>query len=189
MGQRIVILFSMNKSIIIIFLFSVLISCSKSEDSLINPDGITDHEITSHSNNRVSSLLMTKSEYRDWVNNDEFRNSERRKSLTNDLYKKYADKYDFIFFILNEPSIPENLSYYGMLVGVSNNIQGTGQEIYDYSLDYGSNGKLKAVMQLTGLEYLRNGPALHELAHNWANFGIDTHYINCLLYTSDAADD
>ncbi len=178
MGQRIVILFSMNKSIIIIFLFSVLISCSKSEDSLINPDGITDHEITSHSNNRVSSLLMTKSEYRDWVNNDEFRNSERRKSLTNDLYKKYADKYDFIFFILNEPSIPENLSYYGMLVGVSNNIQGTGQEIYDYSLDYGSNGKLKAVMQLTGLEYLRNGPALHELAHNWANFGIDTHYIN-----------
>ena len=50
----------MNKSIIIIFLFSVLISCSKSEDSLINPDGITDHEITSHSNNRVSSLLMTK---------------------------------------------------------------------------------------------------------------------------------
>ena len=36
MGQRIVILFSMNKSIIIIFLFSVLISCSKSEDSLYN---------------------------------------------------------------------------------------------------------------------------------------------------------
>ena len=90
----------MNKSIIIIFLFSVLISCSKSEDSLINPDGITDHEITSHSNNRVSSLLMTKSEYRDWVNNDEFRNSERRKSLTNDLYKKYAD-FAKTFFIEN----------------------------------------------------------------------------------------
>lgn len=162
--------------IIGLFLFSI--SCSKDEDNLNYPNEKTDHEITLHSNNRVSSLLMSNSEYKDWVNNDGFSNSEKRKAITNDIYKKFPDKYDFIFFVLNEPDIPENINYYGKLIGVSNNIEGTGQSIYDYSYDYGSEGKLKSVMQLSGLEYLRSGPALHELAHNWANFGIETHYIN-----------
>ena len=168
----------MKNLFIYILLTVILISCSKDGESLVDPDALTDHEIIAHSNNRVSSLLMTKNEYKNWVDNDEFTNSEKRTSLTNDIYKKYADKYDFIFFILNEPSIPENLSYYGKLIGVSNNVEGTGQGIYDYSTQYGSSGKLKAIMQLTGLEYLRGGPALHELAHNWANFGIDSHYID-----------
>ena len=108
-----------------ILLIAILISCSKDGDSLVDPDALTDHEIIAHQNNRVSSLLMSKSEYRNWVDNDEFTNSEKRTALTNDIYKKYADKYDFIFFILNEPNIPENLSYYGKLIGVSNNVEGT----------------------------------------------------------------
>ena len=33
-------------------------------------------------------------------------------------------------------------------------------------------------MQLTGLEYLKYGPALHELAHQWANFALPTHSVN-----------
>ena len=162
----------------IISLFLFFISCSKDEDDLNYPNEKTDHEITLHFNNRVTSLLMSNSEYKDWVNNDEFSNSEKRKAITNDIYKKFPDKYDFIFFVLNEPGIPESMNYYGKLIGVSNNIEGTGQSIYDYSSDYGSEGKLKSIMQLSGLEFLRSGPALHELAHNWANFGIETHYIN-----------
>ncbi len=161
-----------------ICLFIITLSCSKDEDDLNYPNEKTDHEITLHPNNRVTSLLMGDSEYRDWIKNDGFSNSLTRKAITNDLYKKFPDKYDFIFFVLNEPDIPESLNYYGKLVGVSNNVEGTGQDIYDYSSDYGSGGKLKSVMQLSGLEFLRSGPALHELAHNWANFGIETHYIN-----------
>ena len=33
-------------------------------------------------------------------------------------------------------------------------------------------------MQLTGLEYLKYGPALHELAHQWANFALPTHFVD-----------
>jgi hypothetical protein len=31
---------------------------------------------------------------------------------------------------------------------------------------------------LTGLEYLKYGPALHELAHQWANFALPTHSVD-----------
>ena len=31
---------------------------------------------------------------------------------------------------------------------------------------------------MTGLEYLKYGPALHELAHQWANFALPTHSVS-----------
>ena len=49
---------------------------------------------------------------------------------------------------------------------------------FNYSSEYGSSDRLKAVIQLTGLEYLKYGPSLHELAHQWANFALPTHSVN-----------
>jgi hypothetical protein len=159
------------------YLFIVLLvlfwSC---EDEVPFEDTL--HEFELHSNNRVSSLLMTESEYSSWVNNDGFTDGSLRLELIKDVFKKFPDKYDFIFFVLNEPSIPSSLFYYGKLIGVSNDVQGIGNYIYDYTSDYSSSGKLKAVMQLTGLEYLKYGPALHELAHQWANFALPTHSVD-----------
>jgi len=160
------------KFLIPIFLI-LFLSC---EDKVDNLDTIFDY--TLHKNNRVASLKMSDSDYDSWVNEDGFTDIESRVRVVNDLYIVFQDKYDFIFFILNEPSIPENLFYYGRLVGVSNSVQGLGFQSYDNSLQYGSDGKLKAVMQLTGLEYLKYGPALHELAHQWANFALPTHSVN-----------
>jgi len=161
--------------ILIMLVLLIFVAC---EDEAPSDADNTIHEFELHSNNRVSSLLMTESEYSDWINNDGFTDSGMRIPLINDVYNKFPDEYDFIFFVLNEPSIPANLYYYGMLIGVSNNVQGIGKSIYDYSSDYGSSGKLKAVMQLTGLEYLKYGPALHELAHQWANFALPTHSVD-----------
>jgi len=152
------------------------ISCE--DDKLSNEDQDTLYRYELHSNNRVSSLLMSESEYNNWVNNDGFSDSNIRLPLVQDVYKKFSDTYDFIFFVLNEPSIPSSLYYYGRLIGVSNNVEGIGKSIYDYSSDYGSSGKLKAVMQLTGLEYIKYGPALHEIAHQWANFALPTHSVD-----------
>tara|TARA_B110000046_G_scaffold179263_1_gene208251 strand:- start:4116 stop:5024 length:909 start_codon:yes stop_codon:yes gene_type:complete len=121
---------------------------------------------------------MSTTEYADWISNDDFRQGAVRNLIFEDIYKKFPDEYDFIFLVLNEPGIPQGMGYYGMLIGVSNAIEGTGQGIYDYSSDYGSDGKLKAVMQLTGLSYLQSGPSLHELMHNWGNFGFESHSVN-----------
>ena len=160
------------KNIIPVFLL-LFFSCN---DKDVNSDTVFDY--TLHTNNRVASLKMSSSDYDSWINEDGFANTESRLKVVNDLYNVFEDQYDFIFFILNEPSIPENLFYYGKLIGISNSVQGLGFLPYDNSLQYGSNGKLKAVIQLTGLEYLKYGPALHELAHQWANFALSTHSVD-----------
>jgi len=67
------------------------------------------YEYELHSNNRVSSLLMSESEYSNWVSNDGFSDGSIRLPLINDVYNKFPDKYDFIFFVLNEPEIPSSL--------------------------------------------------------------------------------
>jgi len=162
--------------LLIILPLLIWIACEDEKSSNSDEDTLYEYEL--HSNNRVSSLLMTESEYINWVSNDGFSDDGIRLPLINDVYNKFSDKYDFIFFVLNEPSIPSSLFYYGKLIGVSNNVQGIGSNSYDYTSDYGSSGKLKAVMQLTGLEYLKYGPALHELAHQWANYALPTHSVD-----------
>lgn len=164
----------MKKLINIILITFLFLSCK--DDDKVNPDS----KFETHTNKRVSSLLMSKNDYSDWVNNDGFSDSEKRKTLIKDIYTKFSDKYDFIFLILNESTKPSNLKYYGKLIGVSNKVTGIGLNAYDNSATYGSSGKLKSVMQLCALEYLRNGPSLHELMHNWANFGIETHAVDAL---------
>ena len=164
----------MKKYLLLISLLGFY-SC-ENESSDNNYDTI--HEFELHSNNRVSSLLMSASEYDEWVNNDGFSNTSLRTGLVQDIYQRFDDDYDFIILLLNEPSIPENLSYYGRLIGVSNSIGGIGLNSYNFSSEYGSSGKLKALIQMTGLEYLKYGPALHELAHQWANFALPTHSVS-----------
>ena len=167
-----------NRIVIFSFLL-LLVTCNSADDEVLPyPDGETIHEFELHSNNRVSSLLMTNSEYSSWINNDDFSNDEKRHSLVQDIYKKFPDKYDFIFLVLNEPDLPQSIPYYGKLVGVSNAVEGIGKNIYDNSRYYGSSGKLKSVMHLPGLEFIRYGPSLHEIAHNWANSALETHNVN-----------
>ena len=164
----------MKKYLLLISLFGIY-SC---EDKSSDPGYNTKYEFELHSNNRVSSLLMGRNEYDEWVDNDGFSDIGLRTGLVQDIYQRFDDDYDFIILLLNEPSIPENLSYYGRLIGVSNSIEGIGLSSYDFSSEYGSSGKLKALIQMTGLEYLKYGPALHELAHQWANFALPTHSVS-----------
>jgi len=158
---------------------SETINNDSNNTSSSNNNGVeSDHLITSPSQSKASSLLMTSSEYSQWINDDQFRDGFFRNNLFKDIYKRFTDKYDFIFLVLNEENIPQNINYYGMLIDVSNNVSGIGLSQYDYSSDYGSSGKLKAVMQLTGLSFLQNGPALHELMHNWGNYSLPSENVD-----------
>ena len=136
------------------------------------------HLITTPSSYKVSSLLMSSVEYSNWKSEDHFSDGTYREALIKDIYKQFSDKYDFIMLVLNEEEIPEGINYYGKNIGVSNNVSGIGGGIYDYTSNYGSSGKLKSVMQLSSLGFLQNGPALHELLHNWANYALPTENVN-----------
>ena len=107
------------KKYLLLISFLGIYSCENEvSDSSYN----TIHEFELHSSNRVSSLLMGANEYDEWVNNDGFSNTGLRTNLVQDIYQRFDDDYDFIILLLNEPSIPENLSYYGRLIGVSNSL-------------------------------------------------------------------
>lgn len=132
------------------------------------------HTITIHPNHRAASLLMTSSEYQTYIANDQFTDNATRQNLVKDIYKKFNDDFDFIFLVLNETTIPSNLTYYGQLIKVSNSISGIGMNNYSSAGDYGSFGRLQSVMALTALTYVKSGPTLHEIMHNWGNFAIQT---------------
>jgi len=173
-----------NKLICISIILITLTSCSNSNDdsqdeiqSIVDIEK-PDHLITTPSSYKVSSLLMSSVEYSNWKSEDHFSDGTYREALIKDIYKQFSDKYDFIMLVLNEEEIPEGINYYGKNIGVSNNVSGIGGGIYDYTSNYGSSGKLKSVMQLSSLGFLQNGPALHELLHNWANYALPTENVN-----------
>ena len=69
----------------VIILFPLLMWISCEDDKLSNEDHDTLYRYELHSNNRVSSLLMSESEYNNWVNNDGFSDSNIRLPLVQDL--------------------------------------------------------------------------------------------------------
>ncbi|WP_196886856.1 T9SS type A sorting domain-containing protein [Aureivirga sp. CE67] len=152
----------MKKITLTLFLFLVYFTQAQTNTIVVHP------------NNRVASLQMSSSDYQSWITNDDFGDNDKRYALTQELYQEFEDEFDFIFLVLNEEDVPANIGYYGKLIGVSNSIQNLGMNQYDFGSNYGSNGKLQAIMQLSLKTGVQNGPALHELMHNWANFLIPT---------------
>lgn len=95
------------------------------------------------------------------------------KVLTNSVYTKFKDDYDFIFFVLDtiqSTNLLNSLGFYGVNCGVSNAVKGTGKSIYNSCSTWGSAGKLKSVMYFPYGAAILNGPTLHELSHNWGAY-------------------
>lgn len=133
------------------------------------------HKITIHPNKRVASLKMSSDEYKSYVENDEFRkdNGRYKESIIKDIYKKFEDDYDYIILVLNEDEVPPELPS-GVNAVIGNDLQGIGKTIFDYSSEYGSQGKLKSVVQMYSFDGITRGPMLHEIMYNWGNYAIPT---------------
>jgi hypothetical protein len=93
--------------------------------------------------------------------------------ISNTVYSKFNDDFDFIFYVLNtgeDEAIMNGLGFYGINIGVSNDVQGIGMSQYSSSSYWGSEGKLKSIMYFPFYDAIVRGPSLHELCHNWAAF-------------------
>lgn len=113
--------------------------------------------------------LVSEEDFKLWCNG--FSSLE---SIFLPLYSKIKDDFDFAFLI---PNIDERISgsnVAGYSLKVSNSVMGIGLPLYDYSAAYGSSGRLKSFIRLPKRSSLKNGPSLHELMHNWANYLIDS---------------
>ena len=95
------------------------------------------------------------------------------KLITNILFKHFEDEFDFIMIASGcskiRPCVENNGGAYGTSYSVKNDVTGIAEELFDYSDDYGSNGKLKSVHYYPHLNGITMGPSLHELMHTWAS--------------------
>ena len=135
------------------------------------------YKIQIDSRGRAASMLLPETEFKAWLEGQGFQKSAERQKITKKIYDVFKDSFDFIFFVMNTDQRPTKIPF-GQLIKVSNAVKGVGIRIYSNASQYGSAGKLKAVMQLGRKDYLLFGPSLHELMHNWGNFILDTKMLN-----------
>ncbi len=85
--------------------------------------------------------------------------------LTSTVCKKFKDDFDFIIVVLNNAEVPKSSNYAGLFTSIKNDIKGIGGGIYDFSANYGTGKSLKGIVTLPAIDFIKNGPLLHELAH------------------------
>ena len=96
------------------------------------------------------------------------------------FYERFDDEFDFLMFVSNVgPDQHEPGAYVGAYhVGVQNDVRGIGMETFANNEDWGSAGRLQgasffgsySIYHDHDLSIFAEGPTLHELMHQWANF-------------------
>jgi len=125
-------------------------------------------------NDRTGTLLEVKVSAEQWsglISDIYF--IPRLKEITNLVYSKLNDDFDFVFFVLNTPMdeiIKKQLGFYGLNSRVSNNVQGLGTGQHNFTAEWGSDGKLISALYFPYYEAIAAGPSLHELLHSWTSF-------------------
>lgn len=88
---------------------------------------------------------------------------------TREIYARFKDSFDFIV-ILSNTFATCRFGIAGQQVSAKSDVSGIGLPITDSTASFGSGGQLRGVIWFPGIDALYTGPALHEFAHNWAQF-------------------
>lgn len=130
-------------------------------DTLVLESGFTiDEEY------QFTNLIISETDYNKFLEDE-----GDMRMVSNKVYEHFNDDFDFIIILNVEESQPNNL-YYGLSTPAQNDIEGLGRNIWDNSASFGSSGNLKTVIHMPRVEYIRNGPFLHEIQHYWSNHGL-----------------
>ena len=105
-------------------------------------------------------------------------NAEPRQSIAREFYKTHKDEYDFLVIFTNfDLQFPE-ADAKAFYMGVRNDVQGLGIELFDYSSLFGSSGKLQGTIDMGNISNLVADPVdpgfeetlstlAHEQMHRW----------------------
>ena len=134
-------------------------------------DGIS---LICHKNDLTGTLLEVNVNAQQWSELiSEIYFIPRLKEITNLLYSKLNDDFDFIFFVLNTPideTIKSQLGFFGLNMRVSNQVQGLGAGKHSFTAEWGSDGKLASALYFPYYDAIAAGPSLHEMLHTWSSF-------------------
>jgi len=103
-----------------------------------------------------------------------------RQAIAKEFFRTHKDEYDFITIFTNFDVTmrPDAIAFYNH---IKNDVGGIGQQIYDNSALYGSNGKLQGTIDMGNLLKLTTTPLdphyditvdtmMHETLHRWSAF-------------------
>lgn len=103
---------------------------------------------------------------------------EEMKTLSKKIYEKFNDNFDFMVCLYNVGNMEEIAgSIAGQSFTISNNVKGINREIIDNTTQFGSSGRLKALLQLSDRRQIK-GSFLHELMHTWGALDLGQSYID-----------
>ena len=85
------------------------------------------------------------------------------------FYTYFEDSFDFLMIISNLDFGEDRHGYFGQHHFVKNDIQGIGLDTYSNN-QLGSTSKLQSMIHFSYYFAMGNGPTLHEVMHQWANF-------------------
>ena len=117
----------------------------------------------------------------DAINPDETVNSTPREVIAKEFFRLHKDEYDFlVIFTSFDFKMPaeEAAAFY---LGVKNDTQGIGKQLFDYTELFGSNGKLQGIIDMGNVSMLVVDPLdpqfeatlrllSHEQMHRWAAY-------------------
>ncbi len=151
------------------------VACSEKDESGETPASATMTPLSDRlylsESDKVVFAQVSATDYAEWKQG--FPASATVQGLTQELYSVMEDDFDFIFLIVNEAE-KDSTSAYGINQTLRNDVSGIGSSTYDYTSSYGASGTLRSLLWLAARRYLKSGPSLHEISHNWANHGINT---------------
>ena len=136
---------------------SLLVACGGGgDDDDSDPDGTVDNstsfEVTMHSGKQVVQMILPN---RLDVDSEVAFEDDFEEEVTNKLYETFQDNFDFIVLVSNNSTTPDGVGYAGVFTGLG------APSIF------GSAGRLQGIVHFPKRNGIRNGPALHEIGHNW----------------------
>lgn len=137
---------------------------------LLRIDG-ADHRLLISSDGKLASMQLSTEDF-SALTLDPFNNLSVWSKV---VAQVLPDDYDFYIFVLNQRGLPEGAPASGYMQHVHQHLQvegigpfAAGQSGFD------NVPRLKGLVYLGQFDDLVNGPSLHEIAHTWGNFVIQT---------------
>lgn len=108
-------------------------------------------------------------------------NADPRKTIAKEFYRLHKDEYDFLVIFSNFNFRMPDSHTDAFYLHVKNDIRGIGQQVFDNSSLFGSNGKLQGTIDMGNISALTTDPLdsnfetsldilSHELMHRWGSY-------------------
>jgi hypothetical protein len=151
-------------------------------DDVIDLD-ISKYIIELQESDNILTVVMPQKDY-DMLDNKELsmKSEFLKPFIKKVVYQKFKDNFDNIIIIYNNKT-SQKYKYIGKHHSILQDIKGIGEDIYDSSLEYGSQHILRSIITFPSIDDFRY-VFFHEILHRFSNSFIPTTYAGHYSFTT-----